>query len=223
MGGSDHMSRTFDRRVQFDERSRSFPVREALEGKTPRAYTWRCSAYLDQGSEGACVGFSWAHELAARPAEWDVDYGMAMGIYRRARQLDDWPGEDYEGTSVLAGAKTAVEHGWIGSYRWAFGLEDLVLAVGYQGPAILGLNWHNDMMEPDDRGFVSPGGGIAGGHAILCRGVSVRQGYFTLRNSWGPNWGLHGDCRVRMEDMASLLADDGEACVPQRRQPYRAE
>lgn len=211
------MSRVFDRLVQFDERSRGFPVREVLEGKTPRSYTWRCGTWLDQGSEGACVGFSWAHELAARPAEWPVTSDIAMGVYDRARVLDDWPGEDYEGTSVLAGAKAVAEKRWIGRYRWAFSLEDLVLAVGYQGPVILGLNWHADMLNTDRDGFVHPAGGVVGGHAILCRGVSIRQGYFTLRNSWGQSWGLNGDCRVRMEDMARLLADDGEACVPELR------
>lgn len=210
-------TRTLDRRVQFDERSRGFPVRAVLEGKTPRSYTWRCGTWLDQGQEGACVGYSWAHELAARPAEWLVTSDTAMGIYDRARVLDDWPGEDYEGTSVLAGAKAVAEKGWVGKYRWAFSMKDLVLAVGYQGPVILGINWHADMLDTDRGGFVQPTGGVVGGHAILCRGVSLHQGYFTLRNSWGASWGLNGDCRVRMDDMAKLLADDGEACVPELR------
>lgn len=224
MDGGGHVSRdrTFDRLVQFDDRSRGFPVRRLLEGKTPRSYTWRCRAWLDQGSEGACVGFSWTHELGARPAEWPVDDNLAYRLYQQARRLDDWPGEDYEGTSVIAGAKAAMSNGWIGGYHWAFNVDDLILALGYLGPAVLGLNWHNDMMDPDRNGFVRPTGGIAGGHAILCRGVSLTQGYVTLHNSWGPHWGLNGDCRITIEDLATVLADDGEACIPEHRKPYVA-
>jgi hypothetical protein len=208
------MNRTFDRIVHYDERSRSFPILADVTGKAPRSYTWRCGTTLDQGPDGACVGFAWTHEFAARPIEWPVSASLATEIYHRARQLDDWPGEDYDGTSVLAGAKASLERKYISAYKWAFSLEDLILAVGYAGPAILGLNWHNDMMEVDSRGYVHPTGGIAGGHAILCRGVNLTYKRFTLHNSWGSSWGLSGDCRVSFDDMAALLADDGEACIP---------
>ena len=37
-----------DRIVQFDERSRKYPVRATIKIKKRRSYTWRCRAYLDQ-------------------------------------------------------------------------------------------------------------------------------------------------------------------------------
>lgn len=211
------MSRTFDRRVEFDDRSRRFPIRALVTGKTPRSYTWRCSTFLDQGSEGACVGFSWSHELAARPHEWPVTNRFAQQLYEQARRLDEWEGEDYDGTSVLAGAKAAKAGGFIGAYRWAFSIDDLILAVGYQGPAILGINWYEGMLDTDSSGWVQPEGEVVGGHAILCRGVSLNQGYFTLRNSWGSSWGLGGDCRIGISALAKVLADQGEACIPELR------
>lgn len=217
MDGPDNVTPQLDRLVEFDDRSREFPVRARVANKVARSYTWRCDTWLDQGIEGACVGFSWAHELAARPYELAVDTTTAMTLYRRARTLDEWPGEDYDGTSVLAGAKAVMERGWIGAYRWAFSLDDLVLAVSHEGPAILGIYWHAGMMEPDRYGWVRRTGGVVGGHAILCRGVNVPGQYFLLRNSWGPGWGAHGDCKVRFSDMADLLDDDGEACVPEHR------
>ncbi len=84
------------------------------------------------------------------------------------------------------------------------------LSTGYHGPAVIGINWHNDMYDPDANGFVQPIGGIAGGHAILANGVNVRDRTVTLHNSWGKTWGIQGECKVRWSDMEKLLADDGE-------------
>lgn len=210
------IERTFDRLPQFDTRSLAFPIRALLEAKPKfRSYTWRCDQYNDQGSEGACVGFAWSHELAARPVEVkQVNENWALGIYARARFLDEWPGEDYDGTSVIAGAKAVKEQGYISEYRWAFGLDDLRLAVGYKGPAVLGLNWYGGMYEPDGYGFIYPDGGLLGGHAILCVGVSEKRKCFRLHNSWGPSWGHGGDCFISFDHMNQLLHEQGEACIP---------
>lgn len=211
--GSTTEDPRLDRLVQFDERSRAYPIR-AVVPKKPRSYTWRCKTYLDQGSEGACVGFSWAHEIAARPKESIVQVDTARKIYQRAQQIDEWPGEAYEGTSVIAGAKAAVELGAIKEYRWAFGLEDLVLAIGYTGPVILGVNWYSGMFNTDEKGFIKPDGYLAGGHAILANGVNVKSRYVKLHNSWGPHWGKQGSAYITFDDLNRLLQEKGEACVP---------
>lgn len=96
------------RRREFDERSRAFPIRTLTEAVEPKQKYWRCDARLDQGREGACVGFAWGHELNAEPRRWWTTDQHARVIYRRAQQLDQWPGENYEGTSVLAGAKAVL-------------------------------------------------------------------------------------------------------------------
>lgn len=210
------------RLIEFDERSRDFPIRtlllEAGEPKPPRSYTWRVGVWLDQGQEGACVGFAWAHELAARPRVVGVDAGIARGIYRRAQDLDSWPGADYSGTSVLAGAKATLELGHMSEYRWAFGLSDLVLALGYSGPAVLGLNWHEGQFHPELDGRIRPSGALLGGHAILAFRVETprpdRIGKIWLHNSWGPAWGAGGDCYLTFDDMGALLEAGGEACIP---------
>lgn len=204
-----------DRRVQFDDRSRGYPIRTLVADQAPRSYTWRCGTYLNQGSEGACVGFSIAHEIAARPVEVPATSSLALSIYDRARELDDWPGEDYDGTSVLAGMQAAQEKHYFGEYRWAFSLDDLILAVGHKGPAVLGINWYEGMMDPDDHGYVHRSGDVVGGHAILCRGVGIRQRYFYLHNSWGQSWGpLGGTCKIAFHDLEALLDEQGEACIP---------
>ncbi|HJP04610.1 MAG: hypothetical protein QGH46_04280 [Gammaproteobacteria bacterium] len=64
-GNARTRDRRMDRVIEFDERSRDYPLRRRARR---RSYTWRCDKYLNQGEEGACVGFSIGHELAARPA-----------------------------------------------------------------------------------------------------------------------------------------------------------
>lgn len=131
--------------------------------------------------------------------------------------MDQWPGEDYDGTSVLAGAKVMLARGFIREFRWAFNLQDLLVTVSRKGPVVLGINWYESMFEPDADGYLRPNDSLAGGHAILCIGVNVKRRDVTLFNSWGPNWGNLGRARVTWDDLDRLLHEDGEACVPVRR------
>ncbi len=214
-----------DRLRQFDPASRRFPVRTLLAAKQPRSYTWRCPYWFDQGQEGRCVEFAWVHEAGARPIL--VDQSLLAKIlslkliYWPAQVEDEWPGgsypgaePQYEGTSVLAGVKVATRLGLYREYRWAFGLDDLILALGYAGPAVLGVDWYEDMFEPDAEGFLHVAGGVVGGHAILCNGVSLRRRAFRLHNSWGRSWGQDGAAWISFDDMEKLLHSKGEACIP---------
>lgn len=208
------MERTLDRRIHYDPLSRNFPIRELVGPRPPRSYTWRCDMWLDQRSEGACVGFAWAHELVARPKVVPADENLARTIYREAQRLDVWQGEAYSGTSVLAGAKAVHARGHLREYRWAFGFDDLLLAIGYAGPAVLGLEWRTGMWNTDDKGFVHVTGQVVGGHAILAHAVSVKGRYVVLHNSWGTSWGVNGRARISFDDLDALLRDGGEACIP---------
>lgn len=206
----------FGRVVRFDERSRAYPIRALIAaGLAPRSYTWSCPIVLDQGDTPACTGFSLSQEAAARPVMVQaITNAVAMAVYERAQQLDEWAGENYEGSSVLGATKAGQERGWYKEYRWAFGEADLRLAVGYKGPAVLGINWLEDMMDPDAKGVIHARGKALGGHAILCNGFNVRSGLYRLHNSWGASWGLHGECFISADDLGALLKQEGEAMVP---------
>lgn len=216
MAKTFHGSRTFDRVVRFDERSRNYPIRALLKADIkPRSYTWACPVWLDQGSDGACTGFAVSHEAAARPVMVKgITYKVAMEVYRRAQQLDEYPGENYEGSSVLGAIKAGTERKWYLEYRWAFGEEDLMLAVGHHGPAVIGINWYESMFNPDTKGVIIVGGQVVGGHAILCNGFNVKTGLYRLHNSWGKGWGVNGEAFISRASMARLLKEEGEACIP---------
>jgi hypothetical protein len=207
---------SFGRRIEFDPASRAFPIRTLIGEKPLRSYTWRCDVQLDQGPYGACVGFSWAAELAARPkVVADIGYDDGMRIYRRAQLLDPWPETPpEEGSSVLAGAKVVREEGKILEYRWAFGLWEALLAIGWHGPTVFGIPWRAGMMHPDGDGMIRAIGPIEGHHAILVNGISVRRELVRMHNSWGAEWGLNGDAFISFDDLGQLLEDDGECCVP---------
>lgn len=214
-----------NRLVQFDEQSRQYPVRDLFaEAQQPKSKTWSLpngAPVLDQGTEGACVGFGVTNELRFRPTPVKgLDETFAHDkIYWEAQKIDPWDGGSYpgatpkyEGTSVLAGVKTAASQGYYGEYRWAFGEGDLALAMAF-GPVILGLEWWTGMFTPDGNNYLHKTGKIEGGHCILCVGISVKYGYYTLYNSWGPSWGHNGRAKVSRSTMAALLASNGEACV----------
>lgn len=207
-----------DRLVHYDERSREFPIRTLVSGKTRRSYTWAVNVSLDQGNEGACVGFGWSHELAAKPFVHPVTNDTAFALYHQAQTLDEWPGENYEGSSVLAGAKAVQVNGFMTEYRWAFGEDDLALAVGYKGPAVLGVNWTTGMdnLITDSKGrrwISSADGPVRGGHCFIVHGYSVPLNAYKAWNSWGAP----SEFYIPVPEMVKILANQGEACIPVKR------
>ena len=164
------------------------------------------------------MGFAWTHELAAVPYDIrGLTDSNARAAYREAQKIDQWPGEDYSGTSVIAGAKVVQAKGYMREYRWVFGIDDLMATLSNHGPVVLGIPWLRSMYAPDERGVLEVTGEPIGGHAILARGLLLKRfgrPVIRLRNSWGRDWGYDGDCFVYAEDLERLLKMGGEACVP---------
>lgn len=213
--------RTFDWNPNHDPRSRQYGVRRLVEAPPTKAIWWAGGPVLDQGAEGACAGFAAAGEAAASPVRCKgIDDGYARAWYERAKQLDEWPGEDYDGTSINATMKVGRERGLWDSYHWAFGVDEVRLALKL-GPVVIGIPWYESMYETGKGGLVVVEGEQVGGHAILLTGWAPRFGrlsrspeVFRWRNSWGPTYGVQGNGYVTAADLARLLADEGEAAVP---------
>jgi hypothetical protein len=85
----------------------------------------RAGLVLDQGREGACTGFGLAavinYLLFVRagdaPAATPRRVSPAM-LYQLARQYDEWPGEDYEGSSCRGALKGWHRHGVCRDTLW---------------------------------------------------------------------------------------------------------
>src|SRR5215203_5959800 len=84
-----------------DYKAEDYFTAEITSGKA----LWANPIQLDQGREGACVGFGWTGFLNAKPVKHEYGNQMGFDVYRRAQEIDERPGEDYLGTSVRAGAK----------------------------------------------------------------------------------------------------------------------
>jgi hypothetical protein len=212
-----------DRIKQFDERSRQFPVRTLLApDKQPRSYTWSVDNWLDQHTNGGCVGYGISHDLSAKPQPVpNVNGRFATALYYAAQHHDPWEGGEYpganprySGTSVLAGMQMAKALGHYGEYRWAFGEPDLRLAVAWKGPVIIGVNWYEGMRDPNVKGFLEPTGGLLGGHCCLVFSVGLNSQSYRIWNSWGKDWGIGGTARISFTAMDQLLHEEGEAAIP---------
>jgi len=207
------MERQFGRLKSFDERSRNFPIRSKVMGLEPKSIYWNCSKVIDQGSDPYCVGFGWAHELIAVPVPvTSIDYDYAVKIYHGAQENDEWPGTDYQGSSVLGGWKYCRSLGWYDSVAWAFSMSDWILSTQV-GPSVIGVSWMTGMMSTDSNGFIHTTGMNEGGHCILMNGYNLEGHYFTLHNSWGKDWGINGECKISEDDMNKLRQDDAECAI----------
>jgi hypothetical protein len=217
------------RRVQYDDRSRAFPVRALLHADLPlvtkRWYLPSTEPVLDQGATGSCVGHGITNDLRYSPRpvpRLDSKFAVEQ-IYWPAQRIDPWdggawPGAEpfYEGTSVLAGMQVAKALGWYAEFRWAFSEADLALAVSHIGPAVIGVPWYAPgMFKPDDDNTLHITGEPAGGHCVLIVGINLRRNAFMIQNSWGSSWGSSlGRAWITRPDMARLLREDGEAAIP---------
>ncbi|PZP28767.1 MAG: peptidase C1 [Roseateles depolymerans] len=109
---------------------RSLPPRWPLDADLKKllpAYV-KAGRILDQGTEGACTGFGLAcvtnylywlrHlELGTRKAPALVSPRM---FYELARLYDEWPGQDYEGSSCRGALKGWHKHGVCSAELWPY-------------------------------------------------------------------------------------------------------
>ncbi|MBA3756486.1 MAG: hypothetical protein H0X02_09765 [Nitrosomonas sp.] len=199
----------------------------------------------DQGSEGACVGFAesmmmairnelQARETGTRPYSHRYD---ALWLYHEAQKIDEWAGEDYDGTSVRAGLDVLRTRGHrriingstqpedntygITANRWATSVDDIRAAIAQGIPVAIGVNWYSNFDKPQKLAMdsyhhwiatVGQGnwGNIRGGHAVCIYGASDRKQAFLIKNSWGSSYPL---THLPYYAMEILLKELGEASL----------
>jgi len=215
--------RMFGRLYQEDDRDKRFllkPNFQLASIKTKRY--WYAGNILNQGSTPQCVAFSGYKWLTAGPVRNKRLPFIPVDLYHQAQLNDEWPGEDYDGTSVRGLFKYLQKAGYVTEYRWAFDSQTILAHILTEGPMVLGSTWFAKMSEPDNCGFITPAGVVEGGHAYLIIGANKKKkhpktkevGAFRILNSWGRDWGQVGRAWMSFSSFDALQADGfTEACV----------
>lgn len=124
------------RRDTLDFRDRMFePTLVEVPTHMPlAAYRELRIPVLDQGEEGACSGFGLAtvanYLLTRRKVEPDPTPVSPRMLYEMARRYDEWPGEDYSGSSARGAMKGWHKHGVCSDQEWIYRPSDKPAAGG---------------------------------------------------------------------------------------------
>jgi hypothetical protein len=190
---------------------------------------WLGGVVLDQGQEGSCVGHGVVAEWLASPVRGNLGnyttlgaqiegHRRAVDLYNRAKEVDEFEGVNYDGTSVRAGLLVGRERGWYSGFNWAFNLTELRAAL-QTGPVVIGIDVLASMYDTQPNGDWAPSGPPVGGHCCLVTGYSPaysgRGPRYRIRNSWGQGWGSNGNAYIAPADLDRILfAAGGEAAIP---------
>ncbi len=191
---------------------------------------------LDQKNDGACTGFSLAASINYLNSRLNChDKVSPRMIYEMAKRHDEWPGEQYDGSS-LRGAIQGWKHMGVCSEKlWPFrpgkrnrgnltierakdARKNTVGAYYRVQPNI--SHFHAALNETGiisvsakvHRGWDYPKNGIIehhekrdGGHAFVIVGYNA-QGFW-VQNSWGSKWGKSGIALWTYEDWIANIMD----------------
>jgi pimeloyl-ACP methyl ester carboxylesterase len=198
------------------------------------------STILDQRTEGACTGFGLAAVInfqsrrqgsGANPA--GTKGVSARMLYEMARRFDEWPGDEYSGSSCRGAIKgwynmgVCRETSWpyvdrepgsltvdiakearrisIGAYyRVRPIVVDYHAALNEVGAIYASADVHDGWMKPVD-GKVVMQKKIIGGHAFAI--VGYDEAGFFVQNSWGTSWGERGIAHWSYEDWQANVKD----------------
>ena len=190
----------------------------------------------NQGAEGSCVGFAVAKtiEMAYRKQSKCPDLSERWA-YEYAKRHDEWPGNNYEGSSVRGGLKGAnkagvcVERFWpyrpnrrgkprsraaadaskhkIVKYTRIAGITNIKAAVHSRGAVAAAAMVHEGWLRPRRNGVIpfNSRHGMLGGHAFTIVGFGGVG--FWVANSWGSRWGKRGFGVLSYKDARLHLVD----------------
>lgn len=175
--------------------------------------TWDdVEAVLDQGDTPHCVGFGSAQWCNTVPVDDHFKNADGDDIYYACKEVDGEPGAE-DGSYVHTAAKVLKTRGRLSSYAWTNSIGTMQAWLLQKGPLVVGVDWYNDMFNPDADGYVAPTGGIAGGHCFAVVGELASEDAFLCLNSWGKSWAVNGRFKMKHADFNKLLTAQGAECM----------
>jgi len=189
---------------------------------------------LDQGTEGACTGFGLAtvanYLLRKRMVVRDSTPVSARMFYENARRYDEWPGEDYDGSSARGAMKGWHKHGVCSEKAWPYalgpkdprGMTDARTSEARKRPlgAYFRVN-HKDLIAMHSAiteagilyatSVVHSGWNVVAEDGLIEQSDALTGGHafaivayddegLWIQNSWGPGWGKGGFGRISYDD-----------------------
>ncbi|MBZ8139962.1 peptidase C1 [Rubrivivax gelatinosus] len=188
---------------------------------------------LDQGAEGACTGYGLAtvahYLLLRRRVHPDPVPVSPKMLYDLARRFDEWPGEEYEGSSARGAMKGWHKHGVcseklypsrgpaakggltqertsearrrpLGAY---FRVNHKDLVAMHTALAEVGVLYATAVVH-QGWSTVGPDGRILPSDQVLgghaFAVVAYDENGFWIQNSWGPGWGSGGFAQISYDD-----------------------
>jgi hypothetical protein len=140
-------------------------------------------SFYDQGDEGACVGFSSSRMMSLlNRKRYD-----AAWLYHEAQRSDEWPGEDYDGTSVRAAMDVLRTEG----HRRKLGPFTLPASLD---AGIKENRWCQNVVE-----------------VLACLHDDINTESVILTNSWGKSYPHY--VHLPLSGLDRLLREDGEATL----------
>ena len=223
----------------FDERDWGFRA-TTDDIPLPRSVDNRkhISSIKNQGAEGSCVGFAVAkgvETVLGKSINGRFENMSERWAYEKAKTHDEWPGNNYEGSSVRGGLKAAhkvgicLEKFWpykpnrrgkpssqastnakehlVLSYARVRGIDNIKRAIYENGIVVSAALVHEGWFRPRNNGVIplKKGFDILGGHAFALVGYGGRG--FWVANSWGMRWGKKGFGVLLFNDAKLHLVD----------------
>lgn len=191
---------------------------------------------MNQGQYHTSVGFAFAYTLSAeykRKTGKSVIFS-AQSIFVEARKYDEWPGEQYKGTSVLGAVKGLTEVGAYLESDWPYErkgsplphkapvikiksytriqsdqLDQVINFLKEGKPVIVTLNATKDFAKvgQDGKIFFSEDLNFIGNHVLCFVGYNGVENEFKFANSWGKSWGNSGFGYIRQSDLQKIMTD----------------
>ncbi len=189
---------------------------------------------LNQRSEGACTGFALAAaiNLLYSRADENTQVSPRM-LYEMAKRHDEWPGEDYDGSSLRGAikgwknmgvcedslwryrvsrkgdltvrrAKNARKHTLGAYYRLRPQISHYHAALNETGVIVVSAMTHKGWDSPVD-GKIVKSDKQDGGHAFAV--VGYNEAGFWVQNSWTADWGDKGLALWSYEDWIENVMD----------------